>query len=127
MDDLHEYEECVQIEKARCRLRQDCDEAGVPAFKDNFKEFDYDTCVAYAKEHCRTREIGGGDWETWNGNDVDDCAEAIVALSPTYCADLDPSIDETEWSFMQDACGFLDEVEEEEPEEDAGADEADAG
>jgi hypothetical protein len=126
MDPLHDYQECVQIETARCKLRQDCKKSGNAVFKEKFKDFDYDTCVAYAKEHCRTREIGGGDenvWQNWSDKDVDKCADAILALFPNHCVDLDPSVDETEWDFMDDVCGFLNKIEKEEPEEDAGTEE----
>ena len=122
MDDLHDYKECVQIETARCKLRDDCKQHGDPTFLQEFKGFDYDTCVAYAKEHCRTRKIGGGDWDTWNGTHVDNCAAAIEGLFPEYCSDLHPSVDETEWPFMEPVCGFLNEVEEEPPPQDAGPD-----
>ena len=122
MDDLHDYDECVQIEEARCQLRDDCKEQGDPTFLKEFKKFDYDTCVAYAKEHCRTRKIGGGEWEKWTGKDVDRCSNAIKALYPTYCKDLHPSVDETEWLMMEEVCGFINEIEEDEPDIDAGPD-----
>ena len=122
MDNLHDYKECVEIETARCELRDNCKDQGNPAFMKEFGDFDYDTCIAYCKEHCRTRKIGGGDWENWTGHDVDNCVAAIVDLCPNHCKDLHPSVDETEWPFMEEVCGFLNKSEEEPPVEDAGPD-----
>ena len=133
-DPLHEYKECKEIENARCALRRDCYKAGNTEFRKEYKGFDYDTCVAYAREHCRTRKIGGGeevdieDNGEWNNTDVDKCVEAIGALYPAQCKDLDKSIDETEsdkFPTVAEVCWFINKPEEEEEEEepeDAGTD-----
>ncbi|MCP4604038.1 MAG: hypothetical protein GY847_26535 [Proteobacteria bacterium] len=129
LDSLHDYSECKEIEFARCELRRDCQDEGNGDFKKEFKDFDYDTCIAYSEEHCRTRKIGGGDEEIygkWNGKNVDRCVKAINDLFPGHCKDLDRSVDETEWEFMEETCWFINELEEEEEEEeepeDAGLD-----
>ncbi|MCP4674010.1 MAG: hypothetical protein GY854_00510 [Deltaproteobacteria bacterium] len=136
-DPLHEYKECKEIENARCELRKDCYKAGNAEFRKEYKGFDYDTCIAYAREHCRTRKIGGGEDEVaeaksdWNNSDVDDCVEAIGTICPDQCKDLDKSIDETEsnkFPAVAEVCWFInkddDEDEEEEEPEDAGTDSA---
>ncbi len=142
-DPLHEYEECKEIENARCELRRDCYKAGNAEFRKEYKGFDYDTCVAYAEEHCRTRKIGGGEEEDienhgdWTNKDVNDCVKAIGALHPDQCKDLDKSIDETEskrFPTVAEVCWFINKPEEEEEEEepddagtDSSSDDSDAG
>ena len=75
MDDLHNYNDCVQIETARCEFRDRCD-AG----------FDVAGCVTYYEEFCRTRKIKADFKET----QVDDCLADIDALgSAEQCVRLD--------------------------------------
>ena len=119
MDSLHEYDECVEIETARCDLRNECKKTNDEVFKEKFSGFDKDTCIAYAKEHCRTREIQGV--ESVAEEDVTKCADAIVALAPQRCAELDPGVDETE-EWLEEECGFIEE--EEEPSEDVSGEDA---
>ncbi len=146
-DPLKEYAECKKIEFARCELRQDCQNdpdnvlsnTDQAAFNKEFKGFDYDTCIAYAKEHCRTRKIGGGEEElrelegygNWSGTDVKDCATAIKALYPAGCVKLDKSEDETEenkFPEVFDTCWFINEDKDDDEEpEDAGTGDTDTG
>jgi len=108
MDDLYNYAECKRIESARCELRKNCVEADDPTFDKNFKDFDYDTCLTYAQEHCRTRKIGWDESE-WNSKNVEECTEAILSLYPDHCKDLRKADDETEWTILGDACVFIEE------------------
>jgi len=75
MGDLHEYSECVQVETARCEFRDRCDAS-----------FDVQSCVAYYKEFCRTREI-----ETdFEPAQIDACIADMDALgSAQQCARLE--------------------------------------
>lgn len=91
MDSRPDYDECVRIETARCDVREAC--IGNKAFDKAYPDFDRDTCVAYSKEHCRTREIRG---EKWDQKNVDACVEAILSLKKD-CSKLIPKgEDETE-------------------------------
>jgi hypothetical protein len=119
LDSLQDYEECKEIENARCALRQKCDESGNQAFQKEFPNFDFATCVAYAKEHCRTRKIGST--ASWKPSDVHACAQAISALDLAFCSELDPAVDETESAPLASFCWFI-EAPEEEPVSDAGND-----
>ena len=108
MDPRPNYDECVQIETARCDVRETC--IGNKAFDKAYPDFDRDTCVAYSKEHCRTRRITGEDWEQ---KDVDKCVKAILSLKQD-CGRLIPKgEDETEdigqCNFIEDGdAGLLD-------------------
>ena len=103
MDPLHNYDECVQIETARCDARAAC--KGTETFDASYPGFDKDTCIAYAKENCRTRKIGAAG-TLWDQRDVESCVTAIGDLS---CDDLIPrGIDETE---SLDACWFIDGID----------------
>jgi len=104
MDPLHEYDECVKIENARCDLRAAC-QGKDAAFDKHFPDFDRDTCIAYAREHCRTREIQG---QGWTKSDLNACVEAISDLAPSGCSRLDPAVDETE---SLEECAFIEQGE----------------
>ena len=101
MDKPQDFAACKKIEIARCELRNDCkgfvDPDANPNFSKRFPGFDLDTCITYAKEHCRTRKIGTSDSE-WDGDDLDGCIAAIGALYPVHCGDLSRSKDETEFT-----------------------------
>ncbi len=120
MDDLHNYHECVDIETARCDLRDECLRNDSPDVKKSYPDFDQDTCVAYAKEHCRTRKIGN-DFDR-DQADIELCITAILAFP---CADVRKGNDETE---TLEACAFIDEPgdagqeEESAPDGDTAAD-----
>jgi hypothetical protein len=113
MDPLKNYDECVEIETARCDLRHSC--IGVGDFNDEFPDFDYDTCIAYAQEHCRTREIvGSDDCE----DDLTACVDlCVLAIENVDCGILEMSVDET--VHLPD-CEFINGVE----DEDAGTSDA---
>ena len=123
MDPLHNYNECVEIESARCDARTECQ--GNEVFDKSYPDFDGATCLAYAKEHCRTRKIGA-DQDLWNQRDVDDCATAILGLAENCDALIPRGIDETE---DLGACWFIDgkDTAAPEPEPDTNSDTADAG
>jgi hypothetical protein len=91
MDPRPNYDECVQIEEARCEVRKDCmkDDDVAEAYSD----FDFDTCIAYSKEHCRTREIQG---EKWDQKNITACVEAIRSLKYDCKRLLPKGEDETE-------------------------------
>ena len=91
MDPRPDYNECVQIETARCDVRAAC--VGHEKFDNEYKNFDRDTCVAYSKEHCRTREIEG---EKWDQKDIDACVKAILSLKQNCDMLLPKGEDETE-------------------------------
>lgn len=106
-DPLHNYDECVDIETARCDLRESC--LGNENFDKEFPDFDRDTCVAYAKEHCRTRKIGTPGWTV---SDLEACLRAIFnpnnpeAPQGVPCESLSKNQDET-LDIAQ--CAFLKE------------------
>lgn len=113
MDPKPNYSECVEIETARCEVRDGC--IGDPSFDKSYPVFDTATCLTYAKEHCRTRKIGG---EGWDQADVEACTTAIENLP---CAALIPrGIDETE-SIAGDPCWFIDVPSTDEEPADGGA------
>ncbi len=118
MDPLQNYGACLDIETARCDLRKGCQQAQPPDpdFSSEFKGFEHDTCIAYAEEHCRTREIGGGEDGIWNDGDVEACVRAIKTL--VTCGQLRKGTDET---HALDGCEFIDPAEET-PITDAGTD-----
>lgn len=95
-DPLHDYQECVDIETARCRLRASC--VGVSSFDKEFPNFDENTCVAYAKEHCRTRKIHASGFTR---KQVDDCIDAIAQVP---CENLAMNTTET---MALSECAFL--------------------
>lgn len=99
LDDLHNYDECVQIETARCDVRAECQ--GDEAFDDAYPDFDRATCVAYIKEHCRTRKLAG---KTWDQSDIDKCATAVSELEDNCDALIPRGVDETE---DLDECWFI--------------------
>lgn len=118
MDPTPDYEECVKIETARCDARDQC--RGEESFDEAYPHFDVDTCVAYAKEHCRTRKISGD----YTPQQVDDCVAAII--EDVTCDDLIPrGVDETKdlWD-----CHFIDDRDAgprpPDPEEDGGPSDA---
>ena len=94
MDELHSYEECVQIETARCELRESCE--GELGYK-----FDYDTCVVYYEEFCRTRKMNGPGSAALTQAMVDACIAAIMQVP---CKWLNDGLDETD---MLPECDFL--------------------
>ncbi|MCU0663771.1 MAG: hypothetical protein MUC50_15760 [Myxococcota bacterium] len=96
MDPLQDYRECVNLETARCDLREGC--VGNASFDKEFPDFDRDTCVAYAKEHCRTRKIGASDFTQAQ---VKACIEAIAK---TPCDSLAMNVAETR---DLEECAFL--------------------
>ena len=103
MDPRPNYDECVDIETARCNVREQC--RSNEDFDDEYPDFDVDACIRYGKEHCRTRKIAGEDWVQ---RDVEDCVTAILSLKST-CDQLFPrGVDETE-SIGQ--CNFLDNTD----------------
>ena len=103
MDPLEDYQECVEIETARCSLREKCSSS-----------FDFDTCVAYAREHCRTRQIPN---DCNGSNNLQPCVNACVdAIEQVDCDLLEMSYNETE---NLEECEFLDPPDE---EPDAGSD-----
>lgn len=102
MDPLHDYRECVKIETARCQLRENCDPS-----------FEYDTCVAYYKEFCRTRKLKGPGSDTLTDEMVQACVEAVLAVP---CETLNPGVDETE---ALEECRFI-QKQSEDTEADAG-------
>jgi hypothetical protein len=99
MDPLHDYSGCVRIEKARCQLRENCDSG-----------FDYETCVAYYQEFCRTRKMNGPNSDVLTPEMVQACVDAILNVP---CEVLNPGLDETE---LLPECDFLQKL----PEPDAG-------
>ena len=97
MDPTPDYDECVKIETARCDIRTDC--MGRPAFDKAYPDFDGETCIAYAEEHCRTRRIKEG----YEPRQVERCAGSI--RRDLTCADLIPrGVDETKDLC---ACAFI--------------------
>ena len=110
MDPLHNYDECVQIESARCQARADC-QGTDEAFDQAYPDFDNDTCIAYAKEHCRTRKIAGTGWDQ---RDVAKCVDTIRALKDDCDALIPRGVDETEYV---DACWFIDGIDSAPPED----------
>jgi hypothetical protein len=79
-DPLNDYRDCVRLEKARCALREKCDPT-----------FDLETCNAYYREFCRTREIDGELGKSATKEQVDACVAVIEGLD---CALLDSALDE---------------------------------
>ena len=116
MDPLHNYDECVEIERARCEVRGQCQQTEDKAFNKSYPDFDVDTCLAYAKEHCRTRKIAG---DGWDQRDVEDCVNSINALRDHCDALIPRGHDETE--DLAD-CWFIDGVDSEHPPEDTEED-----
>jgi hypothetical protein len=111
MDPLHDYGDCVKIEKARCELRETCDAS-----------FDLDTCIAYYEEYCRTRKIDPPDGvENPNKNQIDACISAIAEVP---CTALSSSNSETD---DLPECSFLWSADEDASVEDTGTDTTDAG
>ncbi len=91
MDPIYNYNECVEIETARCNVREEC--KGDKTFDKSYPNFDVKSCISYAKEHCRTRKIKGDNWDQKN---VDSCSAAILQLKDD-CRTLTPKgVDETE-------------------------------
>ena len=120
MDPTHNYDECVEIETARCKVRDAC--KGNAEFDKSYKDFDVKTCIAYSKEHCRTRKIEGDDWDQ---GDVDKCVAAIMSLEKD-CSRLIPrGIDETEeigqCNFIENGDAGLIDLTPEESDPDTGA------
>ena len=108
MDPKPNYDECVDIETARCEARDSC--VGGKKFDKEYPDFDVETCIAYAKEHCRTRKIGG---EGWDEDDVKACVDAIKQINKKNqrCGELMPrGVDETE---DLDACEFIEAPDDE--------------
>jgi len=108
-DKLHDYRECVEIEKARCALRASCDQA-----------FDLGTCYEYYGEFCRTRKIDGPLGADATEAQVDEC---VAAIAEYPCDLLDQKVDETD---AIPECEFLwpDDYEDTDSDTDT---EADAG
>lgn len=105
MDDIHDYDHCLDIEDARCARRDAC-LGSSEEFDSRFKGFDLDTCEAYAREHCRTRELQGDD------DPAPETVQACLnAISQVPCAEIYKDEDETE---DIPACEFIEEPEEEE-------------
>jgi hypothetical protein len=100
MDPRPNYDECVQIETARCRVRGECQ--GIDEFDNAYGGFDVDTCISYSKEHCRTRRLNG---VNWTQKDVDACVDAILSLKNDCTRLLPKGIDETEKIGQ---CNFID-------------------
>lgn len=118
MDATPDYSECVQIETARCDIREQC--RGKKAFDEAYPKFDGDTCVAYAKEHCRTRKIEGD----YTEQQLEACVKAI--REDLTCKDLIPrGVVETETLWD---CAFIDDRDAgprpPKPAEDAGVTDA---
>jgi hypothetical protein len=109
-DGLHNYDECVQIETARCDVRAECQED--EAFDAAYPKFDRATCIAYIKEHCRTRKIAG---KNWDQSDVNKCATAVTGLKDNCDALIPRGIDETE---DLDECWFINGIEPVESDDD---------
>jgi hypothetical protein len=100
MDPTPDYNECVQIETARCDIRAEC--KGDEDFDKEYPKFDGKTCIAYAKEHCRTREIGGD----YTVEQLEACVTAI--REDLTCDDLIPrGTDEIKKKNLWD-CHFID-------------------
>jgi hypothetical protein len=98
MDPTPDYDECVEIETARCDIREAC--LGDAAFDASYPKFDGATCVAYAKEHCRTRKIIGD----YTPRQLDACINAMQELT---CQELIPrGVDETKTLWD---CAFIDD------------------
>jgi hypothetical protein len=100
MDPLHNYDACVEIETARCQKRADCI-ADAADFE--YPGFDYDTCVTYYKENCRTREMNGLHADQAAEKDVQGCIDAIRKLS---CDKISWGVNET---YDLPACDFLED------------------
>ncbi len=99
MDPTPDYDECVEIETARCDIRSDC--VGNKKFDEAYPKFDGDTCVAYAKEHCRTRKIEGD----YDPRQLERCVRSI--RRDLTCSDLTPKgVDEIVEADLC-ACRFL--------------------
>ena len=98
-DPLRDYGDCVKVEKARCWLRHECD-----------PKFDLETCYAYYREYCRTREVDGETGKNATDAEVKECVAAIKAMD---CAALesalDDGIDETD---LLEECSFAHPKEE---------------
>ncbi len=117
-DPLYNYSECVDIETARCDLRTACKEKDAASFEQKFPDFDRETCLTYAKENCRVREIKG---EGWTADDIDACVKAILALQNHQCADLNPKTDET---TALRACWFIEAPDDQPDDTDQDTDSA---
>ncbi len=91
MDPRTDWEECVQIETARCEVRQTCMKN--EDVEEAYGNFDLDTCIAYSKEHCRTRQIEG---DNWDQKDIEACVKAILSLKHDCSRLLPKGQDETE-------------------------------
>jgi hypothetical protein len=92
VEDKPDYKQCRDIEIARCELRANCQTAAYEDpidkqnFNDRFPNFDLDTCIAFAKEHCGTRKLGATEvclaTHVSINDCVDLCVEAILGLGP---------------------------------------------
>jgi hypothetical protein len=118
MDPLHDYDECVAIEEARCERRGECQAEGT--LSSSFKKFDRDTCVSHAKEHCRIKKLGQ---DLATDTDSDPLSSCIEAIGNVDCKSLDPKYDETE---RLPECWFIDPLPEAEEEESDGGSDAGA-
>jgi len=103
MDPLQDYNKCVAIEKARCELHDSC-----------YTSFDYETCVSYYKEFCRTRKMNGPGSDMLTDEMVQACVDAILEVP---CEMLNNGLDETE---LLPECDFL-QKKPEDTDPDAGA------
>ncbi|NLN61789.1 MAG: hypothetical protein GX146_02805 [Myxococcales bacterium] len=71
MGDLTHYDECIDVETARCELRHRCDAS-----------FDVSGCTMYYREFCRTRKIES----EFTAVQVDACVADIDKLgTPEQC------------------------------------------
>jgi hypothetical protein len=122
VEEKHDYKQCKDIEIARCELRANCqieaseDPQDKADFDDRFPNFDLDTCIAFAEEHCGTRKLGATAFCTEVSINicVDQCVEAILNLGPdpddptapgpNECDRLERGIDET---LVLSECDFI--------------------
>lgn len=124
VEDKHDYNQCKDIEYARCELRANCQTAAYQNedpearvdFDDRFPDFELEQCISHAREHCGTKKLGAKSRckELSINICVDQCVEAILNLGPRFdagvmegphCDDLERGIDETlplpECDFVQ--------------------------
>lgn len=103
MDKLYDYERCVDIESARCDLRDRCIDG-----------FDVETCYAYYEEFCRTRKLKND--KGIDKTDVEECVAAIEALPCEALYDTEGALAAVDETASLPECDFI-----ETPDDDADA------
>jgi hypothetical protein len=138
VEERHDYKQCVEIETARCELRDNCliyDEYNpnlANPFNKRFPGFNLDTCIDFAREHCGTRKLGASSLCSGQGKEINTCVEECVAAildlgpdpedptapGPNECDYLERGLDET---LRLEECNFI-QGKNEEIENDGGLD-----